>query len=178
MILLFLFTDMATKDLSKTASIQIDNPESYEFGIVVSEWNEKITNALADGCKDTLLKHGIPEANIHTMYVPGSFELPAGAKLIMTGKKLDGVICIGCVIRGETSHNEYINHAVASGLTQLSLITNIPCIFGVLTPNTEQQAIDRAGGKYGNKGVEAAHTALKMAQLKKEANEPKKKIGF
>jgi 6,7-dimethyl-8-ribityllumazine synthase len=169
---------MATKDLSSKHKVDLDDPKSFEFGIVVSEWNETITAALKSGCVDTLLASGVPAENIHELSVPGSFELPAGVKMLMTGKKLDAVICIGCVIRGETSHNEYINHAVAGGLTQLSLVTGVPCIFGVLTPNSEQQALDRAGGKLGNKGVEAAHTALKMAILKKEASEPKKKIGF
>ena len=123
-------------------------------------------------------QHQAKEENIHLIQVPGSFELPVGAKMLMTRHKLDAVICLGCVIKGETSHNEYINNAVAIGLTQLSMASGIPCIFGVLTPDNEQQAKDRAGGKYGNKGTEAAITAIRMAALKEELKQAKKSIGF
>lgn len=95
-----------------------------------------------------------------------------------SNEKLDAVICLGCVIRGETSHNEYINHAVAHALTQMSIVSGKPFIFGVLTPNNEQQALDRAGGKHGNKGVEAAVTAIRMASLKQKLSTAKSKIGF
>lgn len=148
------------------------------FGIVVAEWNAHITHALYEGCFDTLLKHGAKADNIHTVQVPGSFELPAGARILNGQKNVDAVICLGCVIRGETNHNEYINSAVAQGLVNLSIATGKPFIFGVLTPNDEQQALERAGGKHGNKGVEAAVTAIRMAALRKEFSEGKKKIGF
>ena len=157
----------ASKNLSSYDEANIPNGESFQIGIVVADWNAHITHALYDGCVETLLKHGVKSDNIHTVQVPGSFELPAAAKLFAaSGKKLQSIICLGCVIKGETKHDEYINHAVAQALTQLSILSNIPCIFGVLTPNDEEQALDRAGGKHGNKGVEAAITALRMAELK------------
>lgn len=168
----------ALKNLSDYDEQNIPAADEMSFGIVVAEWNAAITHALYEGCYDTLIKHGAKAENIHTMQVPGSFELPAGAR-ILTGKHSpDAVICLGCVIRGETAHNEYINHAVANGLVNLSIATGRPYIFGVLTPNDEQQALDRAGGKHGNKGVEAAVTAIRMAALKRGDKEGKRKIGF
>ena len=167
----------ASKNLSSYDETNIPAANAMQFGIVVAEWNAKITHALYQGCFDTLLKHGADPANIHTVQVPGSFELPAGARILHGRKKLDAVICLGCVIKGETNHNEYINQAVAAGLTNLSIATGTPFIFGVLTPDNEAQALDRAGGKHGNKGVEAAVTAIRMAALKKESA-PEKKIGF
>ena len=152
--------------------------KAFQFGIVVADWNADITHALYEGCHDTLIKHGVATDNIHTVQVPGTFELPAAAKMLAGAKKLDAVVCIGCVIKGETSHNEYINMSVATALQTLSIATGRAFIFGVLTPNDEQQAKDRAGGKYGNKGVEAAVTALRMAQLRKELGQPGKSIGF
>ncbi len=148
------------------------------FGIVVADWNAHITHALYQGCLETLIKHGALQENIHTLQVPGSFELPTAARMLIGAEKLDALIAIGCVIQGDTKHNEYINHAVANGLVQLGMATGIPCIFGVLTPNTEQQALDRAGGLHGNKGIEAAVTAIRMAALKKDLGSSKNKIGF
>ena len=168
----------ALKNLSSYDESNIPNGEEFNIGIVVADWNEKITHALYEGCYDTLIKHGVKEDNIHTVQVPGSFELPGGAKILASQRKLNAVVCIGCVIKGETSHNEYINHAVATGLTNLSIASSIPFIFGVLTPNDEQQALDRSGGKYGNKGVEAAVTALRMANLKDSLKEQKTSIGY
>lgn len=152
--------------------------EPFSFGIVVSEWHADITHALYDGCVQTLLAHGAKEENIHTAQVPGSFELPLGAQLLASGKKVDAVICLGCVIKGETPHNDYINRSVASALSQLSLVSSKPFVFGLLTPDTLEQAQDRAGGQHGNKGVEAAVTAIRMAALRQEITSPKKKIGF
>ncbi len=149
-----------------------------KFGVAVSDWNADITHALYRGCLKTLIKHGVKEENIHTVQVPGTFELPVAAKMLAGSKRLNAVICIGAVIKGETKHDEYINNAVANGLTTLSIASGIPCIFGVLTPNDHQQAVDRAGGKHGNKGVEAAVTAIRMAALRKELSLPDKKIGF
>ena len=146
--------------------------------VVVSDRNEEITHALYEGCYDTLVKHGVDADNIHTAQVPGTFELPVGAKMLASSKKVDAVICIGCVIQGETKHNEYINNAVATALATMGMASGKPFIFGVLTPNDEQQAKDRAGGKYGNKGVEAAVTAIRMAQLKQSLGVTKSKIGF
>lgn len=168
----------ALNNLSKYDESTVPDASAWVFGIVVAEWNPRITHALYEGCCEALLKHGARPENIHTMQVPGSFELPAGARMLATKHSPDAVICLGCVIKGETSHNEYINHAVANGLVNLSIATGRPFIFGVLTPDDEQQALDRAGGRHGNKGVEAAVTAIRMAALKNEGNSGKKKIGF
>lgn len=168
----------AMKNLSDYDEASIPSAEEASFGIVVAEWNAKITHALYEACFDTLIRHGAKEENIHVIQVPGSFELPAGAKMLADEYKTDAVICIGCVIKGETSHNEYINYAVANGLANLSMVYGRPFIFGVLTPDTEEQALDRAGGKHGNKGVEAAVTAIRMANLRKSMKIGKAKIGF
>lgn len=143
------------------------NIQGWKFGICVSEWNSEITNTLYMGCINTLLKHGACLEDILTCQVPGSFELPVGAKLLSKKKEMDAIICLGCLIKGDTAHDEYIASAVAQGLTQVSILFDIPCVFGVLTVLNEQQAVDRAGGKYGNKGVEAAVTAIRMAALKR-----------
>lgn len=168
----------ALKNLSEYDENSIPEAKDMIFGIVVAEWNAAITHALYEGCYDTLLKHGAKDENIHTMQVPGSFELPAGARILAGKHNPDVVICLGCVIKGETNHNEYINQAVANGLVNLSIASGKAFIFGVLTPNDEQQALDRAGGKHGNKGVEAAITAIRMAALKTEGKTGKRKIGF
>ena len=168
----------ALKNLSDYNESTIPSAEGSSFGIVVSEWNARITHALYEACYDTLAKHGAREENIHVMQVPGSFELTAGAKMIADEHKVDAVICLGCVIKGETRHNEYINYAVSHGLTSLSMFYSRPFVFGVLTPDTEEQALDRAGGMHGNKGVEAAVTAIRMASLKKGMKGGKPKIGF
>lgn len=167
----------ALKNLSVYDESSIPDASDMKFGIVVAEWNAKVTHALYEGCFETLLKHGVKEDYIHTAQVPGSFELPTGARLLSIKHKLDAVICLGCVIKGETSHNEYINNSVAMGLTNLSIASGQPFIFGVLTPDSEEQALERAGGKHGNKGVEAAVTAIRMAVLRKEMTD-KAKIGF
>ena len=169
----------ALKNLSDYDEANLSSAKKMKFGIVVADWNAKITHALYEGCFDTLIKHEAEEENIKTVQVPGTFELTVAAKILLQNQKYDAIICIGCVIKGETSHNEYINNSVAMGLTNLGLASGIPCIFGVLTPNDEQQAIDRAGGKYGNKGVEAAVTAIRMATLKEDLKKAEKKsIGF
>ena len=168
----------ALKNLSDYDENSIPSAADLSFGIVVADWNKEITHALYEGCFDTLIKHGAKEENIHTAQVPGTFELPVAAKILASSKKVDAVICLGCVIKGETSHNEYINQAVANGLANLSLVSGKPFIFGLLTPNDEQQAIDRAGGKHGNKGVEAAVTAIRMVALKKSLTKTEGKIGF
>lgn len=154
------------KNLSEHDSTKIPSAKAMHFGIVVSEWNDKITGALLKGALETLEKQGAKKKNIRVEYVPGSFELTAGAKWMADTKKFDAVICLGCVIQGETRHFDFICDAVANGLTDLNTRYNIPFIFGVLTPDNMQQAKDRAGGKHGNKGVEAAVTAIKMADLR------------
>lgn len=166
------------KNLSSYDDSNMPSASEMRFGIVVAEWNAHITHALYEGCIETLLKHGAWADNIHAVQVPGSFELPSAARMLIGAKKLDAVIALGCVIQGETKHNEYINTAVANGLVQLGMASGIPCIFGVLTPDDEQQALDRAGGQHGNKGVEAAITAIRMAALKKSIGAGNQKIGF
>ena len=168
----------ALKNLSDYDETTIPNASGLRFGIVVSEWNAAITHALYVGCYDTLIRHGVAEENIYTLQVPGAFELPSGARLLSSRHTPDAVICLGCVIRGETNHHDYINQAVALGLMNMSVATGRPFIFGVLTPDNEQQAQDRAGGVHGNKGVEAAVTAIRMAALKNETVTTKRKIGF
>jgi 6,7-dimethyl-8-ribityllumazine synthase len=166
------------QNLSLYDNQELPDAKEMTFGIVTAEWNSEITFSLLKGCKETLILHGAKEGNIHSIFVPGTFELPVAAKMLSNVHKLDAVICLGCVIKGETSHNEYINNSVANVLQQLSVATSKPFIFGVLTPNSMEQALDRAGGKHGNKGVEAAVTAIKMIFLKKTLSEPDKKIGF
>lgn len=166
------------KNLSAYNEEDLPSASPYSFGIVVSEWHFDITNALYEACKDTLIKHGAKEENLHVIQVPGTFELPYGAGLLFSQKQVDAVITLGCVIRGETRHNEYINHSVSQGLVQLSILAKKPCVFGVITPNNEEQANDRAGGKHGNKGTEAAVTAIRMASLKDSIKKVSKKIGF
>jgi 6,7-dimethyl-8-ribityllumazine synthase len=144
----------------------IPDAKAMRFGIVVSEWNHEITLALKEGAINTLLKHGANLDNILTSFVPGSYELTLGAQLQLETESVDAVICLGCVIQGETRHFDFICDAVAHGITQLNIKYNKPVIFGVLTPDNQQQAIDRAGGKHGNKGDEAAATAIKMLALK------------
>ena len=150
-----------------SANKNLSEFEGSAIGIVVAEWNIAITGALRDGAINTLLGNGVHEKNIVVKYVPGSFELTMGAQLLCEDKTIDAVIALGCVIQGETRHFDFICDAVAHGVTNVSLKYNKPVIFGVLTPNTLQQAEDRAGGKHGNKGDEAAVTALKMIALKK-----------
>ena len=138
-----------------------------KFGIVVSEWNEEVTSALLQGAMDTLEKHGTKKEHIHVMTVPGSFELTFGSRIIAEKHDLDAVICLGCVIQGDTPHFDYICQGVTHGITELNLDHDIPFIFGVLTTDNQQQALDRCGGKHGNKGDEAAVTAIKMVGLKR-----------
>ena len=158
----------AITNLSAHDSSAVPDASSMKFGIVVSEYNSEITSALLDGCSTTLKKYNAGDDAISIHFVPGAFELPCGAKLLVETKKIDAIVCIGCVIKGETKHDDFINHAIANGMIQLSIQSGIPVIFGVLTPNNLQQAKDRAGGKHGNKGVEAAVAAIKMVDLKRE----------
>ncbi|MCT4637406.1 MAG: 6,7-dimethyl-8-ribityllumazine synthase [Bacteroidales bacterium] len=164
---------MATslKNLSEYDPSQIPSAEDMLFGIVVAEWNIDITGALLKGAIDTLKKHGAKEENIVIKYVPGTFELTMGGRYMAEYKDLDAVICLGCVIQGETRHFDFICHGVSNGITELNLQYDIPFIFGVLTTDDMQQAIDRAGGKHGNKGDEAAITAIKMADLQLQMEE-------
>jgi len=158
---------MATKDLSNYDINSVPSANNMRFGIVVAEWNFEVTSALANGAVETLKKHGAIENNITIKYVPGTFELPLGGQFFAELNNVDAIILLGCVIQGETRHFDYICEAVAQGTKDLNLKYNMPFIFGVLTTNNQQQAIDRAGGKHGNKGDEAAVTAIKMVELKK-----------
>jgi 6,7-dimethyl-8-ribityllumazine synthase len=162
---------MATKNLSEYDISAIPDASKMKFGIVVAEWNHQITGVLAQGTVDTLLKHGVNEENIIMKYVPGSFELTLGGQFFAEYTDVDAIILLGCVIQGETPHFNYICQSVAEGTTHLNLNYNIPVIFGVLTTLTEQQALDRAGGKLGNKGDEAAITAIKMVALHRQMME-------
>lgn len=170
---------MATvnKNLSSFNKDEIPNASSFKFGIIVAEWNGEITEALFKGAFSALMECGAKEENITRINVPGGFELTAGAKTFVENEKTDAVICIGCVIQGETPHFEFICNAVANGLTLLTIRYSVPFIFGVLTTNNLEQARERAGGKHGNKGTEAAITAIKMAALKSQFRKGKK-IGF
>ena len=133
-----------------------------KFAIIVAEWNEEITEALYESALATLISHGVKKGNIIRKTVPGTFELSLGALWMGERKAIHAVICLGCVIQGETPHFDYICQGVAQGLTSVAIKTRKPVIFGVLTTLTKQQALDRAGGKYGNKGEEAALTAIQM----------------
>lgn len=154
-------------NLSSYDPAQVPDGKSMTIALVVSDWNREITGALEQGAIDTLLEHGVLNENIHVRHVPGSFELPLGGQIVIESLHPDAVILLGCVIQGETRHFDFICDAVSRGCMDLGLKTGIPVIFGVLTTQDLQQAIDRAGGKHGNKGTEAAITALKMIQLKK-----------
>lgn len=144
----------------------VADASDMKFGIVVSEWNEEVTGALLQGAMDTLVKHGTKKDNIYVATVPGSIELTFGARIIAEKHDLDAVISLGCVIQGETPHFDYVCQSVTHGITELNLDYDIPFIFGVLTTGNQQQALDRCGGKHGNKGDEAAVTAIKMVGLK------------
>lgn len=159
---------MATqlKNLSDFSHTNIPDGSPFKFAIAVAEWNAEITGSLYNGALEMLLKHGVLADNILSIAVPGSFELTSAADILLQKhEELDAVICLGCVIQGDTKHFDFICNAVANGITQVSIKHGKPVIFGVLTTNDLQQAIDRAGGKHGNKGDEAAITALKMAEL-------------
>ena len=157
---------MATKNnnLSDYKKDNLPNVSNLKFGIVVSQWNKEITDGLFNGAYSTLIDCGVLEENIKKLEVPGSFELIFGTK-ILSKKNVDAIICLGSVIQGETKHFDYVCQGVTNGIKDLNISLGIPVIFGVLTDNTMDQAINRSGGKYGNKGVEAAITAIKMADL-------------
>jgi 6,7-dimethyl-8-ribityllumazine synthase len=157
----------ANKNLSVFSTDELPDISHRRFALLVSEWNSDVTEALYEGAYQILIQYGAKAENIVRGNVPGSYELTLGAQWFALRDDIDAVIALGCVIQGETKHNDYINHAVAQGLTNVSLKTGKPVIFGVLTPNNQQQALDRAGGKHGNKGDEAAITAIKMLGLQK-----------
>ena len=153
------------KNLSSYNKDEVPSGEKCSFGIVVSDWNNDITSRLLDGAVKTLIENGTDEKDILIEHVPGAYELPYGATVLFNRKKFDAIICLGCIIQGQTRHFEFIADAVANGIMQVSLKQEIPVIFGVLTTNDKEQALQRSGGNCGNKGIEAAVTALKMAAL-------------
>jgi 6,7-dimethyl-8-ribityllumazine synthase len=155
-------------DLSGIAYTGAGNHAGDQIALLVSKWNPEVTGALLKGALFTLEAAGVPRAHIHVHEVPGTYELASGAQLAIEGHgNLDAVICLGCVIQGETRHFDFICDAAAQGIMRVSLDYSLPVIFGVLTPNTQQQALDRAGGILGNKGQEAAVAALEMIDLRR-----------
>lgn len=160
---------MATtnNNLSDFNKDSLPDSSNMKIGIVVSKWNNKITNGLFNGAYTTLIESGVSENNIEKIEVPGSFELIFGAK-VLSKKNVDVIICLGSLIQGKTKHFDYVCQAVSNGIKDLNISLNIPVIFGVLTDNTMEQAVNRSGGKHGNKGVEAAVTAIKMVHLNQQ----------
>lgn len=158
---------MATqlKNLSDYDLNSVPNAADMRFAIAVAEWNYNITGALLKGAIESLKKHGVTDENIIVKHVPGTFELTFAASLLMDAEDVDAILVLGCVIQGDTPHFDYICQGVTQGITRLNNRAEIPVIFGVLTTGNLQQAIDRSGGKHGNKGDEAAITAIKMVAL-------------
>jgi 6,7-dimethyl-8-ribityllumazine synthase len=159
---------MATKNLSEYDLTSVPSAAEMKFGIVVAEWNYEVTGLLAQGTIDTLKLHGVKDENIVVKHVPGSFELTLGAQYMAEYGNVDAVIILGAVIQGETRHFDFICQGVTLGITNLNMKYNMPFIFGLLTTENQKQALDRAGGKLGNKGDEAAVTAIKMLALKND----------
>ncbi len=156
---------MSTKNLSEYKLEQLEIINDVSIGIVVADWNSEITAKLLQGTIDTLKSYGIHDEQIQVETVPGSYELPLGAQMMVEYAEVDAVICLGAIIQGETRHFEFISQAVSQGINRVALDYTTPVIFGVLTPDNMEQAKDRSGGKHGNKGVEAAVSALKMLSL-------------
>lgn len=154
----------ADKNLSEFRTASLPDASNRVIGIVATEWNEQVIEPLMEGARNTLLANGVAENNIPVFLVPGSYELPMAAQFLAQQEEVDAIICLGCVIQGETPHFDYICQAVAQGIKDVSLKYNKPVIFGVLTTLNQEQALDRAGGKHGNKGDEAAIAAIKMLQ--------------
>ena len=163
---------MATenKNLSEYDKNSIPNAKDFRFGIVVSEWNDSITEGLFSGAIEALLENQVPAQHIIRWNVPGSFELIYGCKKMLQTQNVDAVIAIGCVIQGQTKHFDFVCEGVTQGIKDLNVQTDIPVIFCVLTDNTMQQSIDRSGGIHGNKGTEAAIAAIKMAFIRQQAS--------
>ncbi|MDP2455015.1 MULTISPECIES: 6,7-dimethyl-8-ribityllumazine synthase [unclassified Kaistella] len=158
---------MATVNLSDYQPLQINDAGSFRIGIVVSEWNDFVTYNLRDGALEVLKKEGVKEENIKIFKVPGAFELNFATMQLCKTEYFDAVIAIGCVIRGETAHFDYVCSAVSQGIKDCNILTNVPAIFCLLTDDTKEQSIARSGGALGNKGVEAGVTALHMIDFKR-----------
>ena len=157
----------ASHNLSVYDPASVPNGAGLRFGLVVSEWNHEITDALRAGALSTLIKHGVKEQDIVQVWVPGSFELPLAAQILLEQQKLDGVICLGSIVRGETPHFEFVCQGTTQGIMEVGLKFSLPVIFGVLTDDNIDQARDRSGGRHGNKGVDCAVALLKMAAIKR-----------
>jgi len=168
-----------TDNIYSLDGCSIEHIEDLRIILINTEWNPDIISILTASCKATLLSLGVSEDHMEIVTVPGSFELPLGAKYVIgSTNRPDAVICLGCVIQGETKHDDYINNSISKSISQLSLMSNTPVIFGVLTTNTEAQAIARADGSKGDKGKESAYAALKMIGLKQKCQNTKSKISF
>lgn len=157
-----------TTDLSKYDAAQLPSADVLErqrYAIVVADWNDEITYAMAQGAFDTFVKNGVPEENIDIIHVPGAVELTYGAARVMKEERVNAVIVIGCVIQGDTPHFDYVCQSVTQGVAMLNAQGKVPVVFSVLTTLNKQQALDRCGGKLGNKGIEGAYTAIRMANL-------------
>lgn len=153
------------QNLSANKMVNAKNIGHFRFTIIKAAWNAEVTDALEQGCLETFLENGIPADHIRRITVPGSWELISAAHLAIHSEAVNAVVCIGAVVRGDTPHFDYICQGVTQGLAQLCSSQSVPVIYGVLTVNTMQQALDRCGGVHGNKGVEAAYTAIEMALL-------------
>ena len=156
-------TDVSKYDVNQLPSADVLGRQRY--AIIVADWNSEITYAMAQGAIDTLVKHGVNEENIDVLHVPGTVELTYGAARIIKEERIDAVIVIGCVIQGETPHFDYVCQSVTQGVAVLNAQGKVPVIFSVLTVLNQQQALDRCGGKLGNKGIEGAYTAIRMANI-------------
>lgn len=154
------------KNLSNYNKDSLPDGTNMRFGIVVSEYYGEITESLLNACLETFSEQNVQQENIKIIYAPGTYELPSACEILNKQFKADAIIAFGCVVKGDTDHDKYINMAVANALQSLMIKYSKPFLFGVLTPNTYQQALDRAGGKHGNKGVEVAVAALKVVALK------------
>jgi 6,7-dimethyl-8-ribityllumazine synthase len=157
----------ANRNLSEYNAKFIPNGAGFKIGIVVSEWNEKITLNLLEGAKTTLLYNGVNEENINIQFVPGAFELPLGCQFMCKKGDVDGIIAIGVVIQGETKHFDFVCYAATQGIKDVNLKYNTPVAFCLLTDNNEKQSVERSGGIHGNKGIDCAVACLKMVGLKK-----------
>jgi len=156
----------AAHHLSEHDPSSVPSGAGRRFALVVSEWNRTITDALRAGARDTLLRYGVAAGDIEEVWVPGSFELASGAQYLLERGGLHGIICLGSVVRGETPHFDFVCHGTTLGIMQVGLKYGRPVIFGVLTDDTMEQALDRSGGRHGNKGIDCAVAVLKMADLR------------
>jgi 6,7-dimethyl-8-ribityllumazine synthase len=156
----------ATHHLSEHDPASVPSGAGRRFALVVSEWNRSITDALRAGARETLLRYGVADVDIDEVWVPGSFELASGAQYLLERGGLDGIICLGSVVRGETPHFDFVCQGTTQGIMEVGLKYGRPVIFGVLTDDTMEQALDRSGGRHGNKGIDCAVAVLKMAELR------------